>query len=460
MGRRIDALLGRTFKTYKFKPVISLAISRISVLKNQRQARMSVARSDVAELLKLDHHERALNRVEQVIKEQNMLDVFVLVEGYCHLFVDRLDLVDKEKGCPEELEEAVSSLIYASTRCGEFPELQEIRAMFTSCFGKEFVARGAELRNNCKVNTKMVVKLSTRQPNLESRMKVLKAIASENGVSLQIEEESSTTEKGFDAGSNLEDNSSISLNEEKIESFSDSMKGRKKYKDVADAAQAAFESAAYAAAAARAAVELSRSGSYDPDDQNSPSSWSKKGSNTPESRVPNGRGLVREESQISNTYHSVHEDEEIQMANNDQGSEMKKNARESKNSLSGSSPYDSDHIPQGTEFSTNTEVQTKVFQSEVVFDGSDDDDDDGTEQRAISLTRIHDNDGDTLDGSDSEPTVFHKQYPVTSQASPEWEPVTVNPKINYDEKPKAERSLRLNLENMPMSMRTRRMYRQ
>lgn len=40
--------------------------------------------------------------------------------------------------------------------------------------------------------------------------------------------------------------------------LSDSVKrGKKKYKDVADAAQAAFESAAQAADAARAAVELS-----------------------------------------------------------------------------------------------------------------------------------------------------------------------------------------------------------
>lgn len=46
--------------------------------------------------------------------------------------------------------------------------------------------------------------------------------------------------------------------------LSDSIETRKKYKDVADAAQAAFESAAYAAAAARAAVELSRSESHDP----------------------------------------------------------------------------------------------------------------------------------------------------------------------------------------------------
>lgn len=56
--------------------------------------------------------------------------------------------------------------------------------------------------------------------------------------------------------------------------FSDSRKGKKKYRDVADAAQAAFESAAYAAAAARAAVELSRSDSHDPDDHSSPhSQW-------------------------------------------------------------------------------------------------------------------------------------------------------------------------------------------
>ena len=26
-----------------------------------------------------------------------MVDVFVMVEGYCHLFVERLDLVGKEK---------------------------------------------------------------------------------------------------------------------------------------------------------------------------------------------------------------------------------------------------------------------------------------------------------------------------------------------------------------------------
>lgn len=63
-------------------------------------------------------------------------------------------LFDGCRTCPEELNEAASSLIYAATRCGDFPELQEIRILFTSRYGKEFAARAVELRNNCGVNSK------------------------------------------------------------------------------------------------------------------------------------------------------------------------------------------------------------------------------------------------------------------------------------------------------------------
>lgn len=65
--------------------------------------------------------------------------------------------------CPEELKEAISSLIYAASRCGEFPELQELRVIFTLRFGKEFAARAVELINNCGVNPKVIF---TRTPGL------------------------------------------------------------------------------------------------------------------------------------------------------------------------------------------------------------------------------------------------------------------------------------------------------
>ncbi|XP_023912809.1 uncharacterized protein LOC112024403 [Quercus suber] len=278
MGRKLDALLGRNLRTSKFKTLAKLTISRTAILKNQRQVRCSNARSDVIELLNLGHQERALLRVEHVIKEQNMLDVFAMIDNYCNLLIERVALLQKSKECPDELKEGISSLIFANSRCGEFPELQKIREILSSRFGKDFAYRSIELHNNCGVNPKMIQKLSARQPSLEIRLKMLKEIASEIGVTLQLEEDAHLmVEEKQDINqkqNQLEPNKSGHLEspplringhessaEEIIqdEKFSESMKARKNYTDAAAAAQEAFESAAYAAAAARAAVELSRS---------------------------------------------------------------------------------------------------------------------------------------------------------------------------------------------------------
>ncbi|KAJ0043688.1 hypothetical protein Pint_18788 [Pistacia integerrima] len=289
MGRTLDALLRRSFKTSKFKTIVKLAVSRDAIMKNQRQARYSHAKSDVIELLNLGHHERALLRAEYVIKEENMLDVLVMIENYCHLMIERVTLFQKSKlvipECPEELREAVSSLIFASSRCGEFPELMKIREMLTLRFGKEFAARAVELRNNCEVNPKIVQKLSARRPSLESRLKVLKEISAEIGVTLHLEEDVPATVKEqkqqepnesatFDDAKLGVDTQNLSEDLELDEKLSESVQTRKKYRDVATAARDAFESAAFAAVAARAAIELSRSESqdYDSDDDGGGSS--------------------------------------------------------------------------------------------------------------------------------------------------------------------------------------------
>ena len=69
--------------------------------------------------------------------------------------------------CPDELKEAVSSLIFATSRCGGFPELQQIREMFVSRFGKEFSVRTAELRNNCGVNPKVRIECFSEDQNCQ-----------------------------------------------------------------------------------------------------------------------------------------------------------------------------------------------------------------------------------------------------------------------------------------------------
>ncbi|CAH1416880.1 unnamed protein product [Lactuca virosa] len=281
--RKLDALLGRKFKTSQFKATVNLAVTRLSVLKKQRQTRLGVARSDIIDLLKLNHHEHALNRVEQVIKEQNMFDAFVMMDGYCHLLLQMVNLIEQEKNCPDELKEAASSLLYAAPRCGEFPELQEIRAILTARFGKEFAKGAIDLRSNCGVNTRMIQKLSPQKPLLENRMRMLQEIATENGIVLQLDDVSpvikdNQSEVGDVSTHSGIENTSNALGDEFVEvsSFSESIKGKKKFRDVQHAAQAAFESAAYSAAAARAAVELSRPRSFDSDNPDSPNSRPRK----------------------------------------------------------------------------------------------------------------------------------------------------------------------------------------
>ncbi|GLU04764.1 hypothetical protein SLE2022_218960 [Rubroshorea leprosula] len=362
MGKKLDALLGRSFKTSKFKPLVNLALSRLSVLKNQRQVRCSQARSDVVQFLQLGNHDRALLRVELVIKEQNMLDVFVMLEGYCNLLIERVHLIEQNRECHEELREAVSGLLFASSRCGEFPELKEIRAVFMSRYGKEFAARAIELRNNCAVSSELIEKLSTKQPDLESRMKVLKEIAAKNSIVFQLEGTSSgSSEESLDSSKKQNQTgpvlstktSGVFGNEEG--SF-DSMEARQKYKDVADAALAAFESAAYAAAAARAAVELSRSDSHDPDNQNSP-------------RTPRNQNSARTpRRRVTNKHESDSKGKEIQDGSLAKEMNQSKKTVEIKTSVSASPIEDS-----STMMSLDEVDLVKLLDKDIILKYSDDD---------------------------------------------------------------------------------------
>ncbi|XP_065027115.1 uncharacterized protein LOC135651171 [Musa acuminata AAA Group] len=258
MGRKLDVLLGRRSSRQMpmLKSLLSLTVCRLAVLRNRRQARCDQAREDVAQLLQLGHVDSALLRVEYVIKEQNILDAFAMVEHYCHLLGERAVLLDHRE-CPEELREAIASLIFAASRCAELPELHEVRGIFSSKYGKEFVCAALELRNDCCVNAKMIQKLSTAQPSLEIRQRVTKEIAAEKGHKLGCYDPSSDVAEGEPVVKPPVDFIQDQfLPDENLWPRSHS---HHKYNDAAGAAQAAFESAAYAAAAARAAVELCRS---------------------------------------------------------------------------------------------------------------------------------------------------------------------------------------------------------
>lgn len=189
----MDALLGR--RSSKLSTLLEHAINRTALLKNRQQALFSFSRSDIVQLLQLGYEEQALLRVEHLMKSKNMLDTFDMIESYCHLLLQELPLIERSKECPNELKEATSSLIFASSGIGDFPELQHIREFFSSKFGKEYTSQVIEFPRYLGVNDKMIEKLSRRKPSVESRMDFLKEIAMDNGLTLHLNENTQRRER-------------------------------------------------------------------------------------------------------------------------------------------------------------------------------------------------------------------------------------------------------------------------
>ncbi|KAK8916921.1 hypothetical protein KSP39_PZI023122 [Platanthera zijinensis] len=94
-----------------------------------------------------------------------------------------LELIFKTcRSCPIDLKEAISSVIFASPRCADLPELVDVRKHFTAKYEKDFITSTLELRPDCGVNLMIVEKLSAKAPNTETKIKILTEIAKEHDV--------------------------------------------------------------------------------------------------------------------------------------------------------------------------------------------------------------------------------------------------------------------------------------
>lgn len=175
-------MLHKKFKPSKCKTALNLAKSRIKLFKNRKDIQVKQLRSELARLLESGQDQTARIRVEHVVREEKTMAAFELIEIYCELVVARLPILESQKNCPPDLKEAVTSLIFAAPRCGDIPELQDVRKHFTAKYGKEFVAAATELRPNCGVSRNLVEKLSAKAPDGPTKVKILTAIAEEHNI--------------------------------------------------------------------------------------------------------------------------------------------------------------------------------------------------------------------------------------------------------------------------------------
>ncbi|XP_057768319.1 uncharacterized protein LOC130988476 isoform X1 [Salvia miltiorrhiza] len=299
-------LLSRSFNPSKCKTSLRLAASRLKLLRNKKEAQVKQMRREISLLLESGQDQTARIRVEHVIREEKMLAAFDLIGIYCELIVARLPIIESQKICPIDVKEAIASVVYASPRCGDVPELVEVKKQFTEKYGKDFVTAAIELRPECGVSRMLVEKLSALAPDGETKTKILSTIAEEHNVKWEAKSFEQNSAPASDLlsgpttfvkeserlpepprGNQLHDSTlnftqvdhgssprtevsgfNSALGGERAQFFRgdsdnvprDRQRWNMNFKDATSAAQAAAESAELASMAARAAAELSSRG--------------------------------------------------------------------------------------------------------------------------------------------------------------------------------------------------------
>ncbi|CAH1423608.1 unnamed protein product [Lactuca virosa] len=163
-------------KASKCKKLIRKVHCRLSLLKNKRCCIVRQIRNDVAELIKHGHYQSAFNRVDQIYKDECIVNVYDLLANFCEFISLQLSYIRRNKDCPNDIKEAISTLIFASARCGDVPELLQIRKLFRDRYGERFEATALEFGPGNLVNSEIREKLSIIKVPNEVKYKLMEEI--------------------------------------------------------------------------------------------------------------------------------------------------------------------------------------------------------------------------------------------------------------------------------------------
>ncbi|XP_008812038.2 IST1-like protein [Phoenix dactylifera] len=260
------------FNSSKLKTESKLATARIKLLRNKREVQVRQMRRDMAMLLESRQEDTARIRVEHVIREQNVMAANEIIGLFCELIVVRLPIIAKQRDCPADLKESISSMIYAAPRCSEIPELSRIRDIFEKKYGKDFVSAAADLRPNSGVNHMLIEKLSVRKPPGEVKLKVMREIAKEYEIKwdatesetqlLKPPEELLEGPRSFVSATSIPVKPNLPPKDVPPNKPALREDSTMQFKDTASAARAAAESAKKAVSAAQAAAFLAEQNSH------------------------------------------------------------------------------------------------------------------------------------------------------------------------------------------------------
>lgn len=166
-----------------------MAVTRFQIASNKKTALMKQQMREIAKLLAEEptpKEEKARIRAEALIREDNCVEAYEILQLECDLLSERIKLISAEKKCPSDLVSIVSTLMWAADRV-DIPELGEIKKQFRSKYGKQFEEDAMNNKGGV-LNERVVAKLSVQPPSAYLVQTYLEKIADEFGVDYKPKE--------------------------------------------------------------------------------------------------------------------------------------------------------------------------------------------------------------------------------------------------------------------------------
>ncbi|XP_019088476.1 PREDICTED: uncharacterized protein LOC104709183 [Camelina sativa] len=173
-------------KTSKCKSVVKQLQCRLKLLKNKKYAISTHYRHDIAQLLRIGERDRALHRAQQLYLDENLMSLYHLLLHFSGIILLNLSYIRRRKDLPDGINEAVSTLVFASARCGDLHELRALRILFGARYGQHFVDTALNLLPGNCVNPQVIEKLSMTTVSYDAKSKLLGEIAAEHGLRLEV----------------------------------------------------------------------------------------------------------------------------------------------------------------------------------------------------------------------------------------------------------------------------------
>eukprot|EP01039_Chlorochromonas_danica_P004417 gene4417-4838_t len=165
------------FSEDKVKSYIKMAIQRIQLLNNKKTQAVKLQKREIANLLRDEKEEKAVIRVEHIIREDYHMEGYELLELLLELVHERMKHLASSRQCPQDLEETVFSVIWAADKV-DVEELREVRSQLLRKFGADYRKKmsldGGQLNF---VNPRLREKLTYRDPSTKLVLSYLQAIA-------------------------------------------------------------------------------------------------------------------------------------------------------------------------------------------------------------------------------------------------------------------------------------------